>query len=295
MTKSKFEGTGVALVTPFKTNGVVDFDALARILDYTAQGGVDYYVVSGTTGEPATMSKKEKQELLKFIIKNNSKKLPIVWGAGGNNTQEIVDALQETDLTGVDAILSVSPYYTKPSQEGIYQHYLKIADNSPLPVLLYNVPGRTSANVIATTTLRLAAHKNIIGIKEATSDVTQSIEIAKGKPEDFLLISGDDMLTLPMISYGGVGAISVLANAFPKKFSSMVRQSLQGNFAGASKLLFDFIEINPLMYCESSPVGIKTALAHLGLCADTVRLPLVPAGEKLKVDIKMNIEKYNLS
>jgi 4-hydroxy-tetrahydrodipicolinate synthase len=295
MTKSKLEGTGVALVTPFTQNGAVDFDALARILDYTAQGGVDYYVVSGTTGEPATMSKKEKQALLKFIIQNNSKKLPIVLGAGGNNTQEIIDTLKETDLNGVDAILSVSPYYTKPSQEGIYQHYLKIADNSPLPVLLYNVPGRTSANVSAATTLRLSTHQNIVGIKEATSDVTQSIEIAKGKPEDFLLISGDDMLTLPMISYGGVGAISVLANAFPKKFSSMVNKSLEGKFAEASKLLFDFIEINPLMYCESSPVGVKTALAHLGLCSDTVRLPLVPASEKLKAEIESNIRKYELS
>jgi 4-hydroxy-tetrahydrodipicolinate synthase len=295
MTKSKFEGTGVALVTPFTQNGSIDFDALARILDYTAEGGVDYYVVSGTTGEPATMSKKERQELLKFIVKNNSKKLPIVWGAGGNNTQEIVDTLKETDLTGVDAILSVSPYYTKPSQEGIYQHYLKIADNSPLPVLLYNVPGRTSANVTAATSLRLATHKNIIGIKEAASDITQSMEIAKGKPEDFLLISGDDMLTLPMTTYGGIGAISVLANAFPMKFSQMVNQSLKGNYSEASKLLFDFIDINPLMYCESSPVGIKTALAYLGICSDQVRLPLVPASQKLKAEIESNIRKYELS
>lgn len=294
MTKSKFEGTGVALITPFTEQGEIDYNALAKLLEYTADGGVDYYTVLGTTGESVTLGKKEKQELIKFIVNNNSRKLPILLGLGGNYTEEICMSLTDMDLNGIDAILSVSPYYNKPSQEGIYQHYVKIADRSPLPVILYNVPGRTSSNMLASTTLRLANHPNIIGIKEACSDLAQSMEIAQGKPKDFLLISGDDILTLPIIAVGGSGVISVIANAFPKKFTKMVNNCLGGDFKEASKALFDFLEINPLLYAESSPVGIKVALSKLGISNEDVRLPLVKASEKLKNQIESSIKKYQL-
>ncbi|HYG37789.1 MAG TPA: 4-hydroxy-tetrahydrodipicolinate synthase [Cytophagales bacterium] len=294
MTRSKFVGTGVALVTPFTEKGAIDYEALAKVLEYTAQGGVDYYTVLGTTGESVTLGKKEKQELIRFVVNNNTKKLPILLGIGGNNTQEILESLSELNADGIDAILSVSPYYNKPSQEGIYQHYTKIADNSPLPVILYNVPGRTSSNVSSATTLRLAAHSNIIGIKEACSDLVQSMEIAKSKPSDFLLISGDDVLTLPIIAVGGEGVISVAANAFPKKFTHMVKSCLDADFKEASRSLFEFLEINPLLYSESNPVGVKAALSYLGVCKDEVRLPLVKASEKLKKEIENAINKHQL-
>ena len=295
MTKSKFEGTGVALVTPFKASGEIDFEALKRILKYTADGGVDYYVVLGTTGEPATLEKEEKREILKFVIENNIKKLPIVFGLGGNNTAEIIKGLDDYDLSGVDALLSVSPYYNKPSQEGIYQHFMKIADSSPKPIIVYNVPGRTSSNMTAQTTIRLSYHANIIGLKEACSDMVQAMEVAKSKPAGFQLISGDDMLTLPMISFGGKGAISVAANAFPKLFTAGVNNALEGNFEEATSAHFKFLEINPLLYIESSPVGIKTCLEYLGLCSAEVRLPLVKCSAKLKGEIEGWIDKYKLS
>lgn len=294
MTKSRFEGTGVALVTPFTGKGDIDYDSLAKLLDYTAKGGVDYYTLLGTTGESATLDKKEKQDLINFVVNHNSGKLPILLGLGGNNTQEVLQSLKEYNFNGIDAILSVSPYYNKPSQEGIFQHYTKIADQSPLPVILYNVPGRTSSNITSQTTLRLSSHSNIIGIKEACSDIVQAMEIAKGKPENFLLISGDDLLTLPMAVLGGRGVISVIANAFPKKFAQMVNCCSESNYSKASSLLFDFLEINPLLYAESSPVGIKIALAHLGICTEEVRLPLVKGSEKLRRSIPELIAKHEL-
>lgn len=280
----KLYGTGVALVTPFDSTGAIDYKSLKRLLSHTAKG-VDYYVVMGTTGESATLSQAEKQEVLNFVKKNNTAKLPIVYGIGGNNTQAVLDTIRHTDLKGVDAILSVSPYYNKPSQEGIYQHFKTIADASPLPIILYNVPGRTSSNLTAETTLRLAALKNIIGIKEASGNLEQCIRIAKSMPKDFLLISGDDLLTVPIYAIGGKGVISVLANALPIPFKKMKEFAFAGNYAKASQHQFSLLEINGPMYEESNPVGIKQLLSELGVCGNHVRLPLISASEGLKKKI----------
>ncbi|WP_299454808.1 4-hydroxy-tetrahydrodipicolinate synthase [uncultured Microscilla sp.] len=285
MVHEKFIGTGIALVTPFKENHKIDFDALRSVLNHTSQGGVNYWVVMGTTGESATLTKEEKVAVLEFVLQNNPLNLPIVYGIGGNNTHSIIEDIGHTPLDGVDAILSVSPYYNKPSQEGIYQHYMMLADQSPKPIILYNVPGRTASNISAHTTLRLAQHENIVGVKEASGDLVQCIEIAKNKPEDFLLISGDDMLTIPMMSVGGQGVISVLANAFPSIFSEMVADALAGNYRKASQNLYQLNSINPLMYTESNPVGVKHAMALQGVCGNTVRLPLLPASEGLQAQI----------
>lgn len=279
-------GTGVALVTPFKKNLEIDYEAFKRLLDFNADNGVDYFVVNGTTGESATTNKAEKHALLDFIRKNNKKKLPVVYGTGGYDTQDIVDHVKELDWTDVTALLSVSPYYNRPSQAGIIEHYKAIADACPRPVILYNVPKRTGANMKASTTLELAKHPNIIGIKEATSDFSQIIDILAEKPEDFLFISGDDMNTVPMISLGAVGVISVLANAFPKEMSDMVRLALDGDFESARKIKFKLNRINPHMYSEGSPVGIKQVLAEQGLMENYVRLPHVTASESLKEKIK---------
>ena len=282
MTQHTFRGTGVALVTPFTSNMAVDYEGLRKLLDFTIEGGVDYLVINGTTAESVTTTAAEKAEILAFIKKHVNGRLPLVYGLGGNNTQEILDTIENTDLTGIAAILSVSPYYNKPSQQGIYQHYVQIANTCPVPVILYNVPGRTGSNVLAETTIRLAAHENIIGIKEASGNLEQCLYIAKHKPADFLLISGDDLLTLPMISFGAVGVISVLANAFPDKFSRMVRLGLEYKMNEAAALLYDFVNINPLMYEEGNPVGVKVLLERFGVCSPAVRLPLVEASAGLK-------------
>ncbi|MBX2966429.1 MAG: 4-hydroxy-tetrahydrodipicolinate synthase [Cyclobacteriaceae bacterium] len=288
----KFYGTGVALVTPFDLAGAVDYKSLKKLLSFTAKYGVDYYVVMGTTGESVTISPAEKQEVLNFVKKNNTAKLPIVYGIGGNNTQAVLDAIRTTDLTGVDAILSVSPYYNKPSQEGIYQHFKTIANTSPLPIILYNVPGRTASNLTAETTLRLAAHKNIIGIKEASGNLEQCMRIARSKPKDFLLISGDDLLTVPIYAIGGKGVISVLANALPQAFKKMKEFSFANNFAKASQYQFSLLDINGLMYEESNPVGVKQLLNQLGVCENYVRLPLLPASAGLKQKIESAYRNY---
>ncbi len=272
-------GTGVALITPFDNNQQVDFQGLANLLKHTET--VEYWVVHGTTGESVTTTAAEKTAIATFIRNNNPTKKTLVYGLGSNDTQHILEELKHTDFTGFDAILSVSPYYNKPTQEGIYQHYKIIADNSPLPIILYNVPGRTMSNLTSQTTLRLANHKNIIGIKEASGNVEQCMRIAKDKPADFLLISGDDLLTLPMIAFGASGVISVIANAFPS-FSDMVRFALAGNYVEASKILYSLLEINELMYVESNPVGVKQALEILGVCGAEVRMPLLKATPELK-------------
>ena len=289
MTQHTFRGTGVALVTPFTSNMAVDYEGLRKLLDFTIEGGVDYLVINGTTAESVTTTAAEKAEILAFIKKHVNGRLPLVYGLGGNNTQDILDTIGSTDLTGIAAVLSVSPYYNKPSQQGIYQHYVHIANACPVPVLLYNVPGRTGSNVAAETTLRLAAHENIIGIKEASGNLEQCLHIAKHKPADFLLISGDDLLTLPMISFGAVGVISVLANAFPEKFSRMVRLGLEYKFDEAAKLLYDFVDINPLMYEEGNPVGVKVLLERFGVCSPAVRLPLVEASAGLRDRIEKQL------
>jgi 4-hydroxy-tetrahydrodipicolinate synthase len=280
----KMYGTGVALVTPFDENNTVDFKALKKLLSHTAKG-VDYFVVMGTTGESATLSKEEKKRILKFVIESNSKKLPIVYGIGGNNTQSVIEEIKNTDLSKVDALLSVSPYYNKPSQEGICQHFLALAKASPVPIILYNVPGRTASNMTAQTTLRLAKNKNIIGIKEASGNMEQCMAIAKSKPSDFLLISGDDMLTLPIYSIGGEGIISVLANAYPVVFKKIKEHAFAGHFKKAQTEAFKLLEINGPMYEEGNPVGLKYLLKLLSIGNAKVRLPLVAASPALQKKI----------
>jgi 4-hydroxy-tetrahydrodipicolinate synthase len=277
-------GTGVALVTPFSDDHEVDFKSLKKLLTHTARG-VDYYVVMGTTGEAATISKDEKKQILDFVRKNNRNGLPIVYGIGGNHTAEVVAAIKETDLDGVAAILSVSPYYNKPSQEGIIEHFNTVADAAPVPVILYNVPGRTASNLTAETTLRLADHPNIVAVKEASGNLEQCMAIARKKPKDFLLISGDDLLTVPLYSIGAKGVISVLANAFPVVFRKMKDNAFAGNYARASQESFKLLDINGPMYEEGNPVGLKALLSQLGICGKAVRLPLVVASSALQKKI----------
>lgn len=272
-------------MTPFDNQGGIDFQALKKLLRHTSKG-VDYYVVMGTTGESATLSKEEKKEVLQFVIANNVKKLPIVYGIGGNHTQSVVDEIRSTDLTGVDALLSVSPYYNKPSQEGIYQHFIVVANTSPIPVILYNVPGRTASNLTAETTLRLAKHKNIIGIKEASGSMEQCMKIAKEKAADFLLISGDDMLTLSVYAIGGEGVISVLANAYPMTFKKIKEYVYIGKLNRAQQEQFKLLEINAPMYAEGNPVGLKHLLKTMNIGNGQVRLPLVSASSALQKKIE---------
>lgn len=281
----KLYGTGVALVTPFTENLEVDYKSLKRLLAHTAKGA-DYYVVMGTTGEAATCSEEEKGKVLQFVKDNNPKSLPIVYGIGGNNTASIIESINSTDLSGVDALLSVSPYYNKPPQEGIYQHFISIADHCPVPVILYNVPGRTSSNITAQTTLRLAQHRNIIGIKEASGNLEQCMEIAKHMPKDFLLLSGDDMWTLALYAIGAKGVISVLANAFPLVFKGIKDHAFAGAYTKATREQFKLLEINAPMYAEGNPVGVKYLLSQLNVCNPYVRLPLIPASDSLQEKIR---------
>ncbi|HEY5747193.1 MAG TPA: 4-hydroxy-tetrahydrodipicolinate synthase [Chryseolinea sp.] len=280
----KLYGTGVALVTPFTETLAVDYKALKKLLQHTAKGA-DYYVVMGTTGESVTCSDEEKAKVLQFVKENNPKGLPIVYGIGGNNTAHVVDEIKAADLRGVTAILSVSPYYSKPSQEGIYRHYKAVADASPVPVVLYNVPGRTGSNVTAETTLRLAAHKNIIGVKDACGSMEQFLKIAKEMPKDFLLISGDDMWALPLYALGGKGVISVLANAYPQIFKKIKEHAFAGSFPKGALEQAKLLEINGPMYEEANPVGIKYVLSKMGIIAPHVRLPLAGPSEGLKTKI----------
>ncbi len=288
---NRLSGTGVALITPFTKSLKIDFDSLAKLLDYTRSNGVDYYVVMGTTGESATLTPAEKASVLEFVKENNPSKLSIVYGLGGNNTSALINELKETDLNGVDAILSVSPYYNKPSQRGIVAHYEHLANESPVPVILYNVPGRTSSNLTAATTLTLASHPNIIGTKEAAGDLDQAMRIARDMPNGFLLISGDDLLTLPLMSIGGTGVISVLANALPDTFRRMVGKFTEGDIHGAARASYELLDLNPLMYEESNPVGVKFVLSELGICEPYVRLPLFEASESLKARIRDILRK----
>lgn len=275
-------GTGVALVTPFTEDLEVDFKSLKNLLKHTSKGA-DYYVVMGTTGESPTVSTEEKRAILDFVKSHNPKNLPIVYGIGGNSTYHCIDEIRSTDLRDVDALLSVSPYYSKPSQEGIYQHYRALAKASPVPVMLYNIPGRTASNISAETTLRLAASsKKIIGTKEASGNIEQCMNIIKNASEDFSVVSGDDMLTLSLYGIGSKGVISVLANAYPLLFKKMKEYVLAGNFAKAKQEQFRILEINSLMYEEGNPVGIKQVLTNMGICHPFVRLPLAPASESLK-------------
>ena len=283
MIMSKFLGTGVALVTPFRSDSSVDVQALSAIVNHVIDGGVEYLVVLGTTAESVTLSKEEKQLVKQTIVGANRGRLPLVLGVGGNNTAEVVHELQNGDLDAFDAILSVSPYYNKPTQEGIYRHFKAIAVASPLPVILYNVPGRTGSNVLPETVIRLANDfENIIGVKEAAGDIVQAMKLIKNKPKEFLIISGDDMLTLPMVLAGGSGVISVIGQGFPKEFSAMVRYGLRGDLDQANHLHFQLMDIIELIFEEGNPAGIKAVFEYLDLCSDVVRLPLVEATANLK-------------
>ena len=275
-------GTGVALVTPFKKDLSVDVDALKRIVNFQIDNGIDYLVVLGTTAETATLSKQEKELVIQTIVDANNGRLPLVLGVGSNNTQEVIDELKTRNLTDFTAILSVSPYYNKPTQEGIYQHFKAIAEVSPLPIILYNVPGRTSSNMLPSTVLRLANEfKNVVAIKEAAGDIVQAMTLIKNKPKDFLVISGDDMITLPMVLAGGAGVISVIAEGFPKEFSEMVRLGLQRKVDEAYKLHYLLADSIDMIFEQGNPGGIKEVFKALGLSENTVRLPLVNVNEDL--------------
>lgn len=277
MADLKLKGLGVALVTPFKKDKTVDFPALRRMVEYVIEGQSDYIVVLGTTGETPALFPDEKNRIRKEIIDTNKGRVPLVLGVGGNNTRAVVNELLTGDFTGFDAILSVVPFYNKPSQEGIYRHYEAIAQASPLPVILYNVPGRTGVNMTASTTLSLARDfKNIIGVKEASGNFAQIEEIIKNKPEEFEVISGDDSITYPLMTLGAVGVISVIGNAFPMEFGRMVRLCLEGKFQEALPIHWRFNELFNLLFVDGNPAGVKCALNALGLIENELRLPLVP-------------------
>ncbi|MGM9840700.1 MAG: 4-hydroxy-tetrahydrodipicolinate synthase [Candidatus Limisoma sp.] len=270
-------GMGVALITPFKADKSIDFPALAKLLEYIIQNKADYIVVLGTTAETATLTEAEREQVKTFVVERVNSRVPLVLGVGGNNTKAVTDYLRQNDLSAFSAILSVVPYYNKPSQEGIYQHYKAIAEASPLPVILYNVPGRTGVNMTAETTLRLAKNfTNIIGIKEASGNITQMDDIIKNKPADFMVISGDDGITFPLITLGAVGVISVIGNAFPREFSRMVRLALEGDFANALLIHHRFTELFSLLFVDGNPAGVKCLLNAKGMIENELRLPLVP-------------------
>ncbi|HVB02822.1 MAG TPA: 4-hydroxy-tetrahydrodipicolinate synthase [Chitinophagaceae bacterium] len=288
-----FRGTGVALITPFKSNLQVDYGAFKRLLEHLIAAGVEYLVPLGTTGETATISKEEKKEIFTFVMQTVAGRLPLVAGIGGNNTEDILESFRTMEIAGYQAILSVSPYYNKPSQEGIYQHYKKLAAHSPLPIILYNVPSRTGSNITAETTLRLAADcSNIIGIKEASGDFEQCTAILRHKPKGFLVISGDDAITLPLCALGGDGVISVVANAFPEDFGIMTRLCLKGDFAGARPLHNKLADIIRSLFTEGSPSGIKAYLSEMGLVENVCRLPVVPVSEKFQARIRGYLLEY---
>jgi 4-hydroxy-tetrahydrodipicolinate synthase len=277
-----FVGTGVALVTPFKKDFSVDFEALEKIVNHVIQGGVEYLVVLGTTGEPATLTPEEKELVIETIVKTNNKRLPLVLGVGGNNTLQLVDELKTRDFSAFSAILSVSPYYNKPTQDGIYQHFSAIAKVSPIPVILYNVPGRTGSNMLPSTVLRLANEfSNVIGIKEAAGDIVQAMKIIQHKPENFHVISGDDMITLSMVLAGGSGVISVIGQGFTKEFSQMVRLGLDRKVDEAYALHYKIAEATDMIFEQGNPAGIKQVFNALNVSENTVRLPLVAVNEDL--------------
>lgn len=295
MIQDKIKGVGVALITPFN-NFEVDYEALARMVDHVIEGGVDYIVALGSTAETATLSLKERQEVLDFIVERTAERVPIVAGMGSNNTADLVAQLRSFDLSKCVAILSVVPYYNKPSQEGIYRHYMAVAEASPVPVIVYNVPGRTGVNMTAETTLRLAhATEKIVAVKEASGDIEQMQRIIDGKPENFLVISGDDGITVELVKRGGVGVISVAANAFTESFCHCIHKAMEGDILSAEKQMEEqFTEPLKLIFREGNPTSVKVMTAAMGLTRDEVRLPLVEGSEELSRDIKAAISKYDL-
>ncbi len=277
MIQTKLRGMGVALITPFKEDESVDYDALMRLVDYLLQNNADFLCVLGTTAETPTLTDEEKKKIKRLVIDRVNGRIPILLGVGGNNTRAVVETLKNDDFTGVDAILSVVPYYNKPSQEGIYQHYKAISAATELPIVLYNVPGRTGVNMTAETTLRIAKDfKNVIAIKEASGNITQMDDIIKNKPANFDVISGDDGITFPLITLGATGVISVIGNAFPREFSRMTRLALQGDYANALKIHHKFTELFSLLFVDGNPAGVKSILNAMGMIENKLRLPLVP-------------------
>jgi 4-hydroxy-tetrahydrodipicolinate synthase len=288
---NKIKGLGVAMVTPFKQDLSIDFDALRKLTEYLIENDVDYLVVMGTTGESVTLTNEEKRQVLETVKEVNEGRLPIVFGAGSNNTAQLVESLKTMDFTGVYAILSVAPYYNKPTQEGLYRHFTEVANASPVPVILYNVPGRTCSNILPATVLKLAEHANIIAVKEASGSFDQFMEIIGNKKDDFLCISGDDGITLPFMAVGGDGVISVVGNAYPKLFSEMVHKALIGKFNKARKLHYKILPIIPLLFKEGNPAGVKEVMQMMGICENYVRLPLVTVSEELKGDLVKKFER----
>lgn len=294
--ETKLSGMGVALVTPFRDDESVDYEALTRLVDYQIKSGTDYLVVLGSTAESATLTEEEKDEIIDFVVGRVNGRLPIVRGVGGNDTRAVVEKLKNGNYQGIDAILSVVPYYNKPSQEGIYQHYRAIAEASKLPVILYNVPGRTGVNMTAETTLRLAVDfpKKIVAIKEASGNINQMNDIIKNKPKDFLVISGDDCITFPLITMGAVGVISVIGNAVPAEFSKMVRLALGGDYAGAREIHLRFTELFDLLFVDGNPAGVKCMLSMMGYVKNKLRLPLVPTRITTMDKIKSVLDSLNV-
>jgi 4-hydroxy-tetrahydrodipicolinate synthase len=287
-------GTGVALITPFKKDLSVDTEALTRIVNYQVEGGIDYLVVLGTTAESATLDKTEKKLVTDTVIKANAGRLPLVLGIGGNNTKEVVEEIKSADLSEFVAILSVSPYYNKPTQEGIYQHFKMVAEASPLPIILYNVPGRTASNMLPETVIRLAKDfSNIVAVKEAAGDIVQAMRLIQNAPQGFLVISGDDMVTLPMVLAGGAGVISVIAEGFPQQFSQMVRLGLERRVDEAYKLHYEIADSIDMIFEQGNPAGIKHIFKELGLCGDTLRLPLVNINADLAARLSAFVKKIN--
>jgi 4-hydroxy-tetrahydrodipicolinate synthase len=282
----QFVGMGVALVTPFNYDQSIDFDGLVRLVNFNIDNGTNYLVINGTTGESATITPEEKNQIIDTIVKTNNGRVPLVLGIGGNNTQTVVNELKTRDLSDIDGILSVAPYYSKPTQEGFYQHYKAVAEATDKPIILYNVPGRTAKNMEPATTLRLARDfENIVAVKEAGNIQQQYYALIKDKPEDFLIISGDDDLALGVTLAGGSGVISVIGQAYPKEFSSMIQLGLDGNASEAYKIHYQLMDIVSLIFAENNPAGIKAILKSLGICSTNVRLPLVPASEELQAQI----------
>jgi 4-hydroxy-tetrahydrodipicolinate synthase len=293
MSKHTFTGTGVAIVTPFNKNGQVDPAALTAVVKHLHAGKVEYIVVLGTTGESVTLSQAEKKLVIDTVITANKNKLPLVLGIGGNNTAEVVETIQRTDLKAFEAILSVAPYYNKPNQEGYYQHYKTVSKSTKKDIILYNVPGRTGSNVSWETQIRIAKDfKNIVATKEASGNMEQVMKVIKNRPKNFLVISGDDNLTLPIIAAGGNGVISVVANAFPKDYSEMVRLSLKHKFAEAQKLHYGLVDITDQLFADGNPGGIKFALSLLRICGPDVRLPLTEPNEKVKKALTALVKNY---
>jgi len=294
--RQQLRGTGVAIITPFKSDDSIDFDALGKLIDFIIGDGIEYIVSLGTTGETPTLDKQEKLDIIHFTFDRVNGRVPVVIGIGGNNTKDVVNSVQTYPLEKAAAVLSASPFYNKPSQEGIFQHYKAIAEASPKPIILYNVPGRTGRNMEPSTTLRLAHEvANVKGIKEAGNSIPQCMQILRDRPDDFLVVSGDDDLVLPELAAGIDGVISVAANCFPKNFSDMVRAGLAGDFTKANHLNYPLIEAYNLLFTENNPAGVKAFLSEMGFIKNVVRLPVVPLSSSIHEKVKGYLKKYNLN